>query len=72
LEGNKRLNNGLRSKGIGTASVRLVAIASGMKILLSAFLIGWSLVLSSSALACEKHLDGHQSSSDSSSEATRR
>ena len=41
-----------------------------MQRLLSVALLGLLLVSTSSALACEKHINGHQNSSDTNTEAS--
>lgn len=43
-----------------------------MKALLSALWIGFTLAFGSSALACERHLDGHQTSGDTQAEVQQR
>ena len=43
-----------------------------MQALLSALLIGWGLVVAPTALACEKHLDGHQTGGDTQAEVQSR
>jgi len=43
-----------------------------MQALLSALLIGWGLVVVPTALACEKHLDGHQTGGDTQAEVQSR
>lgn len=54
------------------ARVRGASCATGMKAFLSMLLVGWPLLVGSGAMACEKHLDGHQSSSDTAAEAAQR
>lgn len=43
-----------------------------MKRLLPLLLGAFTVLLANGGLACEKHLNGHQNSSDSSSEAARK
>jgi hypothetical protein len=54
------------------ASVGEDRCSTGMKSLLCMLLIGWPLLVGSGATACEKHLNGHQSSSATAAEAARR
>jgi hypothetical protein len=42
-----------------------------MKALIATFLIGSALVFAPAALACEKHLDGHQQGSSTNTEMQR-
>lgn len=49
-----------------------IAPSGSMKALLPALLIAFTLAFGSSALACEKHLDGHQNSGDTQAEVQKR
>ena len=45
---------------------------SAMKVVLSALLMACGLLLGPAAMACEKHLDGHQNSGDTQAEVQKR
>jgi len=43
-----------------------------MKAFLSTLLIGWGMLFVPASFACEKHLDGHQTSGDTQAEVQER
>jgi hypothetical protein len=57
--------NSLRISSLRVNSLRI-------RSLLSFLLIACGVFVGSASLACEKHLDGHQNSSESAGEAARR